>query len=241
LRYRSEHTASDALIQVRLEAGSHRSPDEGVCIVELASVIGGERFSDSPRCVDRVIGSFLRGWNDRTGYASRQRLLPYASRAVGTSGDRRASRRRRDICLIWSGADLDGGPLRRMGSRLRMRARIAWTVGLWPAIRLKEGAGTYAARVCFAYWGSERAFALLDRLLEVGAPPGEPAFTPAPEPALPRHWVPAELEHVASANGNGNGHSNGNGNGHHRDELGIRATIIARESGRVRPKRKTRS
>jgi len=200
-------------------------------------MIGGERFTDSPRCVDRVIGSFLRGWNDRTGYAHRQRLLPYASRVVGTGRDRRASRRRRDICLIWSGADLDGGPLRRMGSRLRMRARIAWAVGLWPAIRLQEGAGTYAARICFAHWGSDRAFALLDRLLEEGAPPSEA------EPALPGHWIPAELDHVGISNGNGNGHinGNGNGNGHHRDELGIRATIIAREGGRVRPKRKTRT
>jgi hypothetical protein len=210
-----------------------------VCIVELASIIGGERFTDNPRCVDRVIGAFLRGWNDRTGYANRQRLLPYASRVVGTGGDRSASRRRRDVCLIWSGADLDGGPVRRMVSRLRMRARIAWSVGFWPAIRLKDGAGTYAARVCFAHWGSDRAFELLDRLLEVGAPPGEPASTPGREPILPGHWVPAELDQVGRPNGNG--HANGNGNGHHRDELGIRATIMARERGRIRPKRKSRT
>src|SRR5262249_50322601 len=150
---------------------SHRSPDEGVCIVELASMIGGERFSDSPRCVDRVIGSFLRGWNDRTGDANRQRLLPYPSRGGGTRGDRRGTRRRRDICLIWSGADLGGGPLHRAAERLRMRSRIAWGIGLWPALRLKDGAGTYAARICFAYWGKDRAFDLLDRLLEVGASP----------------------------------------------------------------------
>ena len=42
---------------VRLEAGSHRSPADGVCIVELASIIGGESFSDSPRCVDRVVAA----------------------------------------------------------------------------------------------------------------------------------------------------------------------------------------
>ena len=189
---------------VRLEAGSHRSPADGVCIVELASIIGGEPFSDSPRCVDRVVAAFLRAWNDRAGYADRQRLYPYASHVVGTGGYRRTSRIRRDLCLSWAGAHLDRGPLRRVAARVRMRAVIAWTVGLWPALRLKAGAGTYAARVCFARGGSEEAFALLERLLAVGAP------------------------HAAQlANGNGNG--NGAGNGHRRDRLGVRAMIAARE------------
>jgi hypothetical protein len=202
--------------RVRLEPGSHRSPDDGVCIVELASMIGGEPFSDRPDCVCPVIGSFLRGWNDRAGYADRQRLHPYASRVVGTGGFRRISRIRRDRCLAWSGADLARGPVRRLAERLWMRAKIAWIVGLWPAIRLNEGAGTYAARVSFARGGSEEAFALLDRLLEVGP-------RPETEPSLPARWVPADVEVLAEQNGNGNG------NGHRRGDLGIRATIAARE------------
>jgi hypothetical protein len=190
---------------VRLEPGSHRSPSDGVCIVELASLIGGEPFSDRPRCVCRVIGSFLRGWNDRAGYADRQRLYPYAARVVGTGGYRRMSRIRRDLCLSWAGADLDRGPLGRVAARLRMRGRIAWTVGLWPALRLKAGAGSYAARVCFARGGTREAFELLDLLLAVGAPPAK--------------GVPM------------NGNGNGNGNGHTGDEPGVRATIIARRLG----------
>jgi hypothetical protein len=186
---------------VRLEAGSHRSPADGVCIVELASIIGGEPFSDNPRCVDRVVAAFLRAWNDRAGYADRQRLYPYASHVVGTGGYRRTSRIRRDLCLSWAGAELDRGPLRRVAARLRMRAVIAWTVGLWPALRLKAGAGSYAARVCFARGGSEEAFSLLDRLLEVAAPP------------------------AAQSRTNGNG----TGSGHRPDQLAIRAMIAARE------------
>jgi hypothetical protein len=204
---------------VRLEPGSHRSPDEGVCVVELASMIAGEPFTDRPRCVDRVIGAFLRGWNDRAGYADRQRLYPYACRVVGTGGYGRVSRIRRDRCLSWSGANLDRGPIGRLAARLRMRARIAWSVGLWPAFRLREGAGAYAARQCFARGGSEEAFALLDDLLEVGP------RSPEEELRLPPHWIPAELERLAAPNGNGNG------NRHPRDELGIRATIIARRRG----------
>ena len=168
---------------VRLEPGSHRTPDEGVCIVELASIIGRERFSDRPRCVCRVLAAFLRGWNDRASYADRQRLEPYAALIVGTRGYRGISRIRRDICLSWAGADLDRGPLRRVAARLRMRASIAWTVGLWPSIRLSEGAGAYAARVCIARGGTDEAFALLDRLLGVGSSPT-----------------------AGSSNGHGNGH-----------------------------------
>jgi hypothetical protein len=87
-----------------------------------------------------------------------------------------------------------------------MRARIAWTVGVWPSIKLSEGAGVYAARVCIGRGGTDEAFALLDRLLGVGSSPT-----------------------VNSSNGNGK--RNGNGNGHRADELGIGAGIIARERG----------
>src|SRR5215208_4782445 len=157
--------------RVRLEPGSHRTPHDGVCIVELASIVGGERLSDRPRCVCPVLAAFLRGWNDRASYADRQRLEPYAAVVVGTGGSRTISRIRRDICLSWAGADLDRGALRRVAARLRMRARIAWTVGVWPSIRLWGGAGAYAARVCIARGGTDEAFALLDRLLGVGSSP----------------------------------------------------------------------
>jgi hypothetical protein len=204
----SDQSGLGSVASVRLEPGRHRSPDEGVCVVELASLIGGERFTDRPRCVDPVIGAFLRCWNDGVGYADRQRLGPYASRVVNTGGYRRMSRIRRDICLSYAGAKLDRGPLGRAAARLRMRARIAWAVGMFPAIWLKEGSGAYAARACFARGGSEEAFALLDRLLEAGSSP-----SPAPS--------------------NGNGKANGSGNGHREAELAIRATISARERARA--------
>jgi hypothetical protein len=197
---------------VRLEPGRHRSPDDGVCVVELASMIGGEKFTDRPDCVCPVIGSFLRSWNDRAGYADRQRLYPYASRVVGTGGYRRISRIRRDICLSYAGADLDRGPLRRAAARLRMRVRIAWAAGIFPSIWLKEGAGAYAAHVAFGRGGGDEAFALLDRLLEVGS-----------------------ASSAGPTNGNGNGSLNGNG--HRADELAIRATIIARERAKNRAAR----
>jgi hypothetical protein len=198
---------------VRLEPGSHKSPSDGVCVVELASLLGGEKFTDRPKCVCPVIGSFLRSWNDAVGYADRQRLEPYASLVVGSGGYRRISRIRRDICLTYTGANLERGLLRRVAVRMRMRARIAWAVGIFPAIWLKEGAGAYAARACFARDGSGQPFALLDRLLEVGSPPSRPSNT--------------------NANGNGNG----NGNGHRGDEVAIRARIVAGQRARTRAAR----
>src|SRR5436190_21789692 len=113
MSYEGAERGIGAHAPVRLEPGKHRSADDGVCVVELASMIGGERFSDRPDCVCPVIGAFLRSWNDRVGYADRQHLETYASRVVGTGGSRRMSRIRRDICLSYAGAGLGRGLLRR--------------------------------------------------------------------------------------------------------------------------------
>jgi hypothetical protein len=156
---------------IRLAPGSHSSPREGVCVVELASVIGEEEFSDRPRCVCPVIGAFLRGWNDRAPHAERQRLGPYAARIVGSRGSPRVARERRDICLEWAGAagaDLGHGVVRRLWSRVGMRLRIAVFCGLGAIVHPNEGAGDYAARIAAARGDAERAFELLDTLLATG-------------------------------------------------------------------------
>ena len=201
-------TAPLRIESLRLEPGSHASPDQGVCIVELASILAREKFSDEPDCVCDVIGAFLRSWNDRASHVDRQRLRPYASRIVGTSGGRAITRKRRDICLVWSGlAELDGGPMSRALGRLRARIRIGWRLGIRSALRLKRGAGEYAALVCFSRHGSEATFRLLDRLLAVGDEkqgPPSPGVAPQAKPSAP----PA-----LNGDANGNGHAKGNGNG----------------------------
>jgi hypothetical protein len=223
---------------LRLEPGSHASPEDGVCIVELASILARERFSDEPECVCDVIGAFLRAWNDRASYVDRQRLRPYAERIVGTRSGRTITRRRRDICLVWSDiAGLEGGPLSRTFSRLQARARVGWLLGFRSALRLDQGAGEYAALVCFARHGSEASFRLLDRLLEVGGEKGPPArgVMPRVEPSAP----PALNGHA-----NGNGHSNGkghaNGNGEAQRDF-VHAVLRARaveEEGEIKRRRR---
>jgi hypothetical protein len=163
---------------LHLAPGSHSSPREGVCVVELASLLAGEKFSDHPRCVCVVIAGFLRSLNDRVAHADRQRLRPYAGRAVGSRSARQISRQRRDACLAAAGVRLEGGRIRRLLGRLAIRARIFFVVGLRPAMRLNRGAGEYAARAVFARNGAEEAFALLDRLLAVGALEAAPLADP---------------------------------------------------------------
>src|SRR2546423_15426530 len=106
------------LATVRLARGPHSSPAEGVCIVELASVLAGEKFSDRPHCVCDVIAAFLRAWNDRAGHAERQRLLPFAERIAASRRTREISRIRRNICLDWSGIPCRGRRLLRPLARL---------------------------------------------------------------------------------------------------------------------------
>lgn len=156
------------LASVRLASGSHSSPREGVCVMELASLRAGESFSDHPRCVCRVIAAFMRAYNDRASHADRQRLIPYADCVIGTRSGRRAARQRRDICLAWAGARLEGGPLRRLVERLAMRIRVLIVIGLRQALRLEEGAAEYAARLVFARHGPGEAFDLLDALVAAG-------------------------------------------------------------------------
>jgi len=181
---------------IRLSPGAHSSPEEGVCVVELASVLAKEKFTDRPRCVCPVIGAFLRGWNDRATHAERQRLTPYAALIVGSRGTRWVTHARRDLCLEWAGTDLSHGPVRRWLARTGMRLRIAVYCGLDAALRLTEGAGDYASRVVAVRRDADAALQLLDALLAVGSPSDR-------EPGAP-----------TTVGANGNGHRPMNGNGH---------------------------
>ena len=65
-----------------LSPGRHRSPSLGVCAMELASLLGGERFSDHPTRVCAVLAAFLRGYNDETSARRRQDLYGVAAAVV---------------------------------------------------------------------------------------------------------------------------------------------------------------
>src|ERR1700756_2774838 len=69
---------------IKLSKGKHTSPEDGACVMELASMLAGEQFSDHPASVCPVIGSFLRAYNDSVDDNRRQDLYAYAARVVGT-------------------------------------------------------------------------------------------------------------------------------------------------------------
>ncbi|HEX8855031.1 MAG TPA: hypothetical protein VF752_05470 [Thermoleophilaceae bacterium] len=83
---------------VRLSRGSHTSPNDGVCVMELASMLAGERFSDHPRSVCPVIATVLRAYNDAIDDERRRDLYPLAADAVGTRGSRAERRQRLKMC-----------------------------------------------------------------------------------------------------------------------------------------------
>src|SRR3954465_7978333 len=87
---------------VPLKAGGHASPEDGFCIMEAASYVAREKFSDHPECVSPIIGSFLRSWNDSLNDEDRNRLLrPYIFKVVGTKGTRKDEEERAWLIVDW--------------------------------------------------------------------------------------------------------------------------------------------
>jgi hypothetical protein len=147
---------------VRLSKGKHGAPHEGVCVMELASMLGHEPFTDRPRSACRVIAAFLRGYNDAVDDPTRQTLYAYAAAVVGTANG--AARTRRLDRLL---AEL--GSMRR--PLLRRRQQLTMPASDDEVERL-------AADVARALWrargrgGHERALQLIDEMLAISPADG---------------------------------------------------------------------
>src|SRR5438067_6083258 len=87
---------------VRLGPGRHPRPGKVVCVLELASMLAGERFGDRPAAVCPVIGAILRAYNDNVDDRRRQDLYRFAADAVDTRRDYRVQRSRADTALAWA-------------------------------------------------------------------------------------------------------------------------------------------
>src|SRR5947209_11909484 len=110
---------------VRLARGRHRSPGDGVCVMELASMLAGEPFSDQPASVSPVVAGFLRAYNDAATESQRQLLFRFASAALGTRASAAVERRRALACLRWLG---EVEPQRVVPGRI-LRLRLASALG----------------------------------------------------------------------------------------------------------------
>jgi hypothetical protein len=87
---------------IRLSRGNHKSPQEGACVMELASMLAGEPFSDHPATACPVIASLLRTYNDVLDDEPRQELYGYAAKAVGSRGSCKVEHDRLNRLIAWS-------------------------------------------------------------------------------------------------------------------------------------------
>jgi hypothetical protein len=140
---------------VRLTRGRHASRHAGVCVMELASMLADEPFSDRARCISPAIGAFLRTYNDGIDDVRRQDLYPVASAIVHTAGRRSVERERVSQCLEFA---------RRHGGALPGRRAAL-------GLASPGAAGAWAARVALQAGVHEEALALVDELVALGNRP----------------------------------------------------------------------
>jgi hypothetical protein len=147
---------------IRLSKGKHSGPDDGACVMELASMLADEPFTDHPVSVCPVIGSFLRAYNDSIDAERRQSLYEYASKVVGSRDCAEVRRARTARLTEWAEEMqrsrrmwfLVDSPLRAIG-RLRR-----------PPI---DAIGTYTVHSIPKHTDATHAsvLALIDELLEI--------------------------------------------------------------------------
>jgi hypothetical protein len=71
-------------------------------VVEVASMLGNEPFSDRPACVCPALRAFLHGYNDNLPDDLRQELYGLASDIVGTRTPALITAWRARLCIDWA-------------------------------------------------------------------------------------------------------------------------------------------
>ena len=85
---RDDSTSPDVLPV--LSAGHHRDPHDGGCLMEWASLLAGERWSDHPACTHPLLAHLARSVNDRVSDASRGALMHLLPMLTGARSDDRS-------------------------------------------------------------------------------------------------------------------------------------------------------
>ena len=81
---------TENLMNLTLTHGSHRTPEEGMCLMEAVAYLAGQEHSDEPACACPVIAAFARTINDQMGAGPKgdtlraKHLLPIAQKLIGT-------------------------------------------------------------------------------------------------------------------------------------------------------------
>ncbi len=146
---------------IKLSRGRHSSPEHGACVMELASMLAGESFSDHPRSVSRPIASFLRGYNDLVDDRRRGDLYRYAAQTVGTASSNEVEQARVARLLAWGDECWRRRSARSLLERLRLRRAYN------ERSSDPEPAGTFAVRAIgkVSDEAHVRALRLIDELI----------------------------------------------------------------------------
>ena len=131
--------------------------------MELASMLAGERFSDHPRSVSRVVAAFMRGYNDVLDDDRRQNLYEYAARTVGTAGSSATEELRLRRLLEWA------DEMWACRSRWSIAARLRRSSANSKRLRNASAAAHYAIRSIGRISDETHAAALamVDELIEI--------------------------------------------------------------------------
>jgi hypothetical protein len=113
--------------------------------MELASMLAGERFSDRPATVSRVIAAFLRTYNDGIDDDRRQDLYPLASLIVGTASCRAVERERMSRCLEFARRLGGGAP----SGRGAIGIATAEASGSWAGLAALRDADNHSWALAF--------------------------------------------------------------------------------------------
>ncbi len=187
------------LADLVLDKGSHRKPDEGMCVMEAAAYLAGEPWSDRPTCVSGVLTNFAMSLNDNWDDDQRQKLIPFIPRMIGTAGDGQDEARGylaldwliRTFTPVW----LDLAGLTIEAQELRELRRIVDLVSAQSAgpvvrsARDKAYAARDAARA--AAWAAAGAAAGDAAWAAAGAAAGDAAGAAAGDAAWDAAWAAA--------------------------------------------------
>ena len=69
-----------------LSRGKHRKPRNGACLMEFASYLAGERWSDHPACTHPLLAELARQVNDFISDDARQALVEVVTDMIGLTG-----------------------------------------------------------------------------------------------------------------------------------------------------------
>jgi hypothetical protein len=151
---------------IKLSRGRHSSPEHGACVMELASMLAGEGFTDHPRSVSRPIASFMRGYNDLLDDRRRADLYRYAAQTVGTASSPPVEDARVARLLAWADELWQRRSSRSLLERMRQRRAVK------ERSTDPEPAGTYAVHAMGKVNDEihASALALVDELIAMSAP-----------------------------------------------------------------------